>query len=61
MAIPIPPQNGNPVTYRSFAFSDEVKRVWGAQWTVPDIVYEFNGGAKKESTDMTAHGIYRRA
>lgn len=56
----IPPQNGSKPAFRVVLFSDMARASWGQEWGVPEIVYEFTGGAKKESTDMTQGGIYRR-
>lgn len=57
----IPPGNGLPVTYREFVFGDMVRREWGAEWNIPDIVYEMTNGRKFESTDMQTSGIYKRS
>ena len=56
----IPPKNGNPVSYRQISFSDMAKRAWGQEWGVPETVYVFSDGTRKESTDMNTSGIYRR-
>lgn len=56
----IPPQNGFPVTTRTYSWGDEVRRQWGAEWSRPDIGYEMSNGRKFDSTDAYATGIYRR-
>lgn len=57
----IVPLNGTPPSFRTVAFSEMCRAAWGQEWGIPEIVYEFSGGAKKESTDMTQGGIYRRS
>lgn len=56
----IPPQNGFPVTTRTYSWGDEVRRQWGAEWSRPDIGYEMSNGRKFDSTDAYATGIYNR-
>lgn len=56
----IPPKNGLPVSFRNFNFGEMVRREWGSDWNVPDIVYEMTDGRKFESTDMQTSGIYKR-
>lgn len=61
MPARIPPYNGLPVSYRTFNFGDMVRRVWGAEWNIPEKVYEMTNGRKFDSTDMQTSGIYKRS
>lgn len=56
----IPPQLGKPVNYQLVPFSELCKRAWGQEWGIPDIAYRFSNDVKKDSTDKTELGIYRR-
>lgn len=58
MANPIPPELGYPVTTRSYSWSDEVQRQWGAEFFRPDVAYEMSNGRKFDSTDRYLTGIY---
>ena len=33
------------------SWADLVRKAWGKEYTKPDVVYEFSGGRKFESTD----------
>lgn len=58
MANPIPSTLGYPVTTRSYSWSDEVQRSWGAEFFRPDVAYEMSNGRKFDSTDRYLTGIY---
>lgn len=38
----------------------EIKKQWGAEWSRPDVAYEFSNGRKFDSTDSSESGIYSR-
>ncbi len=60
MAIPIPVQNGKPVTSRTFSWKEMVVRQWGSEYSAPDHrIYQFSGGRGFDSTDTYRTGIYR--
>lgn len=61
MPVYIPPQNGKPVNYRVVSFGDMAQRAWGQEWGIPETVYIFSNNSKKESTDMTENGFYKRS
>lgn len=46
------------VNYATLSWAELVRREWGTEWSIPDTVYEFSNGAKRQSTDMTGSGIY---
>jgi hypothetical protein len=62
MAIPrIPPQNGLPVTTRSFSLKEMVVREWGSEFAAPDHgAYQFSNGRRFDSTDLGQTGFYRQ-
>ena len=60
MAIPIPVQNGKPVTSRTFSWKEMVIRQWGSEYSAPDHgVYQFSNGRRFDSTDLGVTGIYQ--
>ena len=61
MAIPIPPKNGKPVSFQKISFGNMAQRAWGQEWGIPETVYVFSNGSRKESTDMTQNGFYTRS
>ncbi len=56
----IPQKNGLPVTTRQFSFRDLVLRQWNEEWNKPDLAYVFGGSIKKDNTDRTTTGIYKK-
>lgn len=52
---------GAPVVARTINWLDLNIRAWGSEWRAPDKgAYEFSNGTKKDSTDQTTNGFYRR-
>jgi hypothetical protein len=39
----------------------EVKKALGAEYSRPDIAYEFSNGRKFNSTDQSDHGVYEHS
>ena len=59
MPPPIPPQNGRPVSSRTYNWLSMVMEKWGAEFNKPDIAYELSNGRTFESTDQGTTGFYK--
>jgi hypothetical protein len=56
MSVPI--NLGKSVVTRTLSWRELVVTDWGEGWAKRSIVYRFNGGEVKESTDSTNRGFY---
>ena len=56
----IPVGLGLPVSTRVIDYRQMVIEMWGPQWNMNDIAYEFKNDRTFESTDRYTSGIYRR-
>ncbi len=41
-----PTEPDHPVTTRVIDMNAEVRKIWGARWNEPEVVYEFSNGRK---------------
>lgn len=51
---------GYKVTYRTLSWRELAVREWGAEWGIPEVVYEFSNGRRFQSSDMSTHGFYTK-
>jgi hypothetical protein len=54
-------QQTQQVTVRTVNYKDLVQKAAGKDWKKPEVVYQFSGGRKFESTDDKETGIYRQS
>lgn len=54
----IPSNLGYPVTTRTYSWNNEVRRMWGPEWSRPDVAYVMSNNRKFDCTDAYQSGIY---
>lgn len=52
--------NYDQVNFRRVNLAAKIKETWGAEWSKPDIGYQFSNGRQFYNTDKRETGIYEK-